>query len=118
GAASDERALRSFRVGDVEYLAFRYEADRKIDLEEFERWRGSHVRILAFRRGDGAAQAASELSEPLRPGDSAILAGPASVMRSEILGEAEDRQEARVPPGGGALRSCRRGRHTRRRGDG
>jgi Trk K+ transport system NAD-binding subunit len=100
GAASDERALRSFAVGDVEYLAFRYEADRTIDLEQFERWRGSHMRILAFRRGDGTARAASELSEPLQPGDSAILAGPASVIRSEFLGQAEDRQEARVPPDG------------------
>jgi Trk K+ transport system NAD-binding subunit len=98
GAATDERAFRSFHVGEVEYLAFRYEADRTIDLGEFERWRGSHVRLLAFRRGDGATQPASELTEPLQAGDSAILAGPASAIRSTILDEAIDRQEAGVPP--------------------
>jgi Trk K+ transport system NAD-binding subunit len=100
GAASDQRAFRSFRVGDAEYLAFRYEADRTVDLQEFERWRGSHVRILAFRRGDGPARPASELSEPLQAGDSAILAGPAVAIRSEILGEAIGQQEARVSPDG------------------
>ena len=100
GAATDERAFRSFRVGPDEYLAFRYGPDRTIDLSEFERWRGSHVRILAFRRGDGPARPASELTEPLQPGDSAILAGPASAIRSEILHEKGDRQEAVVHPDG------------------
>ena len=98
GAASDERAFRSFRVGEVEYLAFRYEAARTIDIEEFDGWRGSNVRILAFRRGDGATQPASELNEPLRAGDSAILAGPASAIRAKVLDEVVDRQEAGVPP--------------------
>jgi Trk K+ transport system NAD-binding subunit len=87
GAATDERAFRSFRVGDLPYLAFRYEADRTIELLELEGWRGSNVRILAFRRNGGAAHPASELTQALQAGDSAILAGPESAIRTLVLGE-------------------------------
>jgi Trk K+ transport system NAD-binding subunit len=87
GAARDERALRSFRVGQLDYLAFRYQADRTIPLEAVEEWRANDVRILAFRRGDGRTQPASELRGPLNAGDSAVLAGPAPAIRSIVLGE-------------------------------
>jgi Trk K+ transport system NAD-binding subunit len=85
GAATDERAFRSFRLGDLDYLAFRYVADRVIDVPEIERWRGGHVRILAFRRSSGRTQPPSELADALVPGDSAILAGPADAIRTLVL---------------------------------
>jgi Trk K+ transport system NAD-binding subunit len=86
GAATDERATRSFRVGDLDYLAFRFDPERPLEISEIDRWRGGHVRVLAFRRGDGPLQPPSELTEQLRPGDSAILAGPATAIRSMVFG--------------------------------
>ena len=86
GAATDERAFRQFRVGDLDYLAFRFEPERTVDSSEIERWRGGHVRVLAFRKGEGETLPASQLVEGLSPGDSAILAGPASAVRGLVLG--------------------------------
>jgi Trk K+ transport system NAD-binding subunit len=86
GAATDERAFRQFRVGELDYLAFRFEPERTIDPSEIERWRGGHVRVLAFRKEAGETLPASQLTEGLSPGDSAILAGPADAMRTLVLG--------------------------------
>ena len=48
GAASDERAIRAFRVGGLDYLAFRFDPERPLEIPEIERWRGG------LRRRDGA----------------------------------------------------------------
>jgi Trk K+ transport system NAD-binding subunit len=87
GAAGDERAIRAFRVGELDYLAFRFDPKRPLETPEIERWRGGHVRVLAFRRGEGPLQPPSELTERLEPGDSAILAGPAPAIRSMVFGD-------------------------------
>lgn len=39
----------------------------------------------AFRRGQGQIHAPSELAEPLEPGDSAILTGPAEAIHCLVL---------------------------------
>jgi len=98
GAATDERAFREFRVGDLDYLAFRFEPGRTVDSSELERWRGGHVRVLAFRKGEGETLPASELVEGLGPGDSAILTGPAEAMRALVLG---------IEDGGGEIAASR-----------
>jgi hypothetical protein len=70
----------------VDYLSLRHAVSRPVDLREIERWREDGIRILAFRRGDGApVQAPSELDSPLRAGDSAVVAGPADAIRRVIL---------------------------------
>ncbi len=86
GAATDERAFRPLQVGDVPYLAFRFEADRDVDMAVVQEWREAHVRVLAFRRDGHPAQPPSELTRGLEPGDSAILAGPADAIRATVLG--------------------------------
>jgi Trk K+ transport system NAD-binding subunit len=75
-AATDERALRPFRVGPDSYTALRYDVAEALTLEGIERWWAQGVRVLGFRRGTGPVQPASELTEALAPGDTAIVAGP------------------------------------------
>jgi Trk K+ transport system NAD-binding subunit len=87
GAATDERALRPFRVGDQSFLAFRYDVAETLPLEQIEQWRAEGLRILAFRRGSGDAQPPSFLAAPLEPGDEAILAGPEATLRALLLDE-------------------------------
>jgi Trk K+ transport system NAD-binding subunit len=87
GAATDERAFRPFRVGDADYLAFRFDPPRPVDMAEIDHWRTNHVRILAFMRAGGAARPPSELTGGLSQGDSAIVAGPAEHVRSLVPGQ-------------------------------
>src|SRR5207253_11485688 len=82
GAATDERALRPFRMENLQCLAFRYDATETISLDQIEAWRAQGLRILAFRRQSGAAQPPSELLEPFHPGDAAIVAGPEEAIRA------------------------------------
>ena len=98
GAATDEHAVRSFSVGDLEYVAFRFDPARDIPVAEVDDWRGHHVRLLAFRRGEGPVQPPSEVGHGIGPGDSAILAGPAgSVQELELLSSAPPSAEAPSP---------------------
>jgi Trk K+ transport system NAD-binding subunit len=85
GAATEERALRPFRIGDLDYLAFRFDVTAPVSLAQIEAWRARGVRILGFRRQSGPVQPPSQLSEPFEPGDAAILAGPDAVIRSLLL---------------------------------
>jgi Trk K+ transport system NAD-binding subunit len=75
-AATDDWARRSFTVGARPYLALRIDCRRAIDGAEIERWSSEGVRVLAFRRGTGAVEPASQLGRGLASGDSAIVAGP------------------------------------------
>lgn len=63
----DVRLPENLERAGVEYLAFRYTADRTLEVPEIDRWREHHIRVLAFRRGDGPVSPASELTEPLVP---------------------------------------------------
>jgi Trk K+ transport system NAD-binding subunit len=96
GAATDERALRPFRVASLECIAFRYDVTDTISLDQIEAWRAQGLRILAFRRQSGAAQPPSELSEPFRPGDAAIIAGPEAAVRG-LLSAAPPGLTERLP---------------------
>jgi Trk K+ transport system NAD-binding subunit len=84
GAATEERALRPFRVGDLEYLAFRFDVTAPVSLAQIEAWRARGVRVLGFRRQSGPAQPPSQLAAPFEPGDAAILAGPDAVIRALV----------------------------------
>jgi Trk K+ transport system NAD-binding subunit len=86
-AASDERALRPFRVGDEAFLAFRYEAVASVSLEEIEAWRAEGLRVLAFRRQSGTVQSPAELATGFQAGDTAIIAGPDASIRRLLLEE-------------------------------
>jgi Trk K+ transport system NAD-binding subunit len=82
GAATEERALRPFRMGDLDYLAFRFEVTTPVSLAQIEAWRAQGVRLLGFRRQGGPVQPPSQLAAPFEPGDAAILAGPEPVIRA------------------------------------
>jgi Trk K+ transport system NAD-binding subunit len=86
GAATEERALRPFRIGDLAYLAFRFDVTAPVALPEIQAWRAEGVRILGFRRQSGRVQPPSQLDAPLDPGDAAIVAGPEAVIRSLLRG--------------------------------
>jgi Trk K+ transport system NAD-binding subunit len=84
-AATDERALRSFRVGDLPYLALRYDVPAPTPLTQIETWRAGGIRVLAFRRDAGPVEPPTALTEALAPGDTAILAGPEAALHA-LLG--------------------------------
>lgn len=84
GAALDERAVRSFPVGDLSLLAFRYTAQASVSAEEIAVWRSRGVRVLAFRVASGPVRPPSALTSDLPPGAEAILCGPASAVQSIV----------------------------------
>jgi Trk K+ transport system NAD-binding subunit len=84
GAAEEERAMRPFLVSGRENLALRYDVSGPLGVDRIEEWRARGVRIVAFRRADGAVQPASELTQALASGDSIVLAGPEQAIRSVL----------------------------------
>src|SRR5262249_2536231 len=81
------------RMDGLECFAFRYDVTKTIALDQIEAWRAQGLRILAFRRQSGPAQPPSELSEPFRPGDAAIVAGPEEAIRALLSAAAPARIE-------------------------
>jgi hypothetical protein len=96
GAATDEHALRAFRVAESDFLACRYDVSSALSLEQIEVWRARGLRFLGFRRPSGAPQPPSALTAPLQPGDAAIVAGPAETIRALLAGS-EDVHPERTP---------------------
>ena len=84
GAATDERALRSIPLGDLDLLAGRYQVETALTGEKLSGWRQEGIRVLAFRTKTGSIQPPSELVLPLAPGAELILCGPSSVLRQVI----------------------------------
>lgn len=80
GAATDERATRTFTLDGQDYLAFRYELTAPLPLERIEAWRTEGLRFLAFRQQTGPARPSSQLTIALVPGDAIIVAGPEAVV--------------------------------------
>jgi hypothetical protein len=85
-AATDERAPLPFAAGSVRHLALREDFDEPVDAEAIRAWEGAGLHVLAFRRGEGRVEPPSALRAPLRTGDSAVLAGPETVVRRLLLG--------------------------------
>lgn len=85
-AATDERAPLPFDTGALRHLALREDFAGRVVAEDVRGWEAQGLHLLAFRRGQGAAQPPSALNGPLEPGDSAILAGPEPVVRRLLLG--------------------------------
>jgi Trk K+ transport system NAD-binding subunit len=82
GAATDEHALRSFRMGKLEFLALRYDVTSALSLQQIQAWRAQGLRFLAFRHPAGPVQPPSALPARLDPGDEAIVAGPVGTVRA------------------------------------
>jgi Trk K+ transport system NAD-binding subunit len=86
-AATDERAPLPFDAGTIRHLVLREDFDQPVGPDDVRRWEAEGLHLLAFRRGPGAVEPPSELDGPLRPGDSAVLAGPEPVARRLLLGD-------------------------------
>jgi Trk K+ transport system NAD-binding subunit len=88
-AATDERAIRSFQVGVLRYLALRYDVTIPLSPSQIETWRAAGLRFLAFRRDGGGVlppSALTDLTDGLAPGDAAIVAGPEEALRALLSG--------------------------------
>ena len=86
GAATDELALRPLPLGDLLFLAGRYQVEQPVSADTLAAWREDGVRVLAFRDKAGSLQALSALTLPLLPGSELILCGPDAVVREIIQG--------------------------------
>ncbi|MFN8038327.1 MAG: NAD-binding protein [Acidimicrobiales bacterium] len=79
GAAVDGFAMRPITLDGLELSAFRLSPSREVSTDELARWRSEGLRVLAVDRGDGVEPPTVALAEPLRPGDEAVVLGPAAV---------------------------------------
>ncbi len=84
GAATDEQALRSIPLGNLDLLAGRHLVETALTAEKLSIWRQEGVRVLAFRAKAGAVQPPSELALPLASGGELILCGPSDALRRAI----------------------------------
>jgi Trk K+ transport system NAD-binding subunit len=83
GAATDERAQRTFDVGRDRYVAFRYEPGRDVPPAELGRWREHGIRVLAVRSDAGPARPGVD-PDRLVGTDAVILAGPSDAVRTLV----------------------------------
>jgi Trk K+ transport system NAD-binding subunit len=84
GAATDERAIRTFEVAGQRYASLRYQPRRPVPLAEIERWPEQGIRVLAVRFGAGPVRPTGEVGD-LGPGDSAVLTGPFEAVQALFL---------------------------------
>lgn len=82
GAAVDGFAMRPVTLDGLELSAFRLSPSREVPTDELARWRSEGLRVLAVDRGAGVEPPTAALAEPLRPGDEAVVLGPAAVARA------------------------------------
>jgi Trk K+ transport system NAD-binding subunit len=80
GAATDERAYRTIRMGDLTLLARRYTVRGIVSEGERERWRSFGVRVLAYRPTGGRALPPTSMPTALADGDEVVVCGPESAI--------------------------------------
>jgi Trk K+ transport system NAD-binding subunit len=90
GAAADERALRPFRVGDVEHVAFRLDLDEPLSAERLTTLRREGILVLACRGAGGKVDPGGAGRE-IPAGISVIVAGPRAAVDASLL-ETANRQ--------------------------
>jgi Trk K+ transport system NAD-binding subunit len=81
GAAVDERAMRPFEVGGLDFLAFRYTVPDRLSRQTLDAWRAAGIRVVAVRTAASTDPSPAQLDPTLDAGDEAILCGPAEAMR-------------------------------------
>jgi Trk K+ transport system NAD-binding subunit len=81
GAATDERAFRSVRIDQLEYLACRYTLSAPVTSERIEEWRSSGVRILAWRAPGARLEPPLPSFPSLDAGSELVLCGPPDRVR-------------------------------------
>jgi Trk K+ transport system NAD-binding subunit len=80
-AASDEEAVRPFRLGGLEMAARRLDVTRAISRAELDGWAATGLRVAAYRRRGSGVHPGTELPVTLDPGDTLIVAGPEEAVR-------------------------------------
>lgn len=84
GAATDERAARHVRLGDLALTAFRHEVDRNLTAAELAAWRDQGLRVAAIQSPGQAAQPPSAAADGLTAGSVIVVAGPEPVAQTEL----------------------------------
>jgi Trk K+ transport system NAD-binding subunit len=80
-AASDEQAVRPFRLGGLEMAARRLDLTRPVGRAEIHGWAGTGLRVAAFRSRGSGVRPGTDLPEMLAAGDVLIVAGPEEAVR-------------------------------------
>jgi Trk K+ transport system NAD-binding subunit len=80
-AATDERAVRPFRLGELEMAARRLDLTRSLARSEIETWAQTGLRVAAFRHHPHGVRPPTELPDVLEPGDRLIVVGPLEAVR-------------------------------------
>jgi Trk K+ transport system NAD-binding subunit len=91
GAATDERAMRPVKSGDLDLLACRLTIDR--ENASLDRWTAESVQAIAVYRRDGSLLPPREAIQSLAAGDQVILCGPAAAVREIMTGQREPRNQ-------------------------
>jgi len=81
-AATDEQAVRTFRLDSLEMGARRLDLTRSIAASEIAEWAASGLRVVAFREKGQGIRSGNELPASLPPGSRLIVAGPVERVRA------------------------------------
>jgi Trk K+ transport system NAD-binding subunit len=81
-AATDEQAVRSFRLGSLEMGARRLDLTRSVAASEIAEWAATGLRVVAFREHGHGVRPGTELPATVPPGARLILAGPLERVRA------------------------------------
>ena len=84
GAAVDERALRPFQIGEVEYVAFRHDVAESLSAERLGALQEVGVLVLARRRPDGTVGPGGA-DAGLISGETIVVAGPRGAVEASLL---------------------------------
>jgi Trk K+ transport system NAD-binding subunit len=82
GAATDERAYRTIRVGELDFLSCRYTLPHAVDAAKIAAWRSSGVRILAWRKPGKPVEPPVAIFPALEAGAELVLCGPPAEVRA------------------------------------
>jgi Trk K+ transport system NAD-binding subunit len=80
-AATDEKAVRRFVLGELEMGARRLDLSRTVTRSEIDGWIATGLRVVAFRQAGHDVRGEDGLPEALDSGDRLILAGPLERVR-------------------------------------
>src|SRR4051794_32435472 len=83
-AATDEQAVRTFRLDEREMGARRLDVTRPVGPAEIAEWASTGLRVVAFRERGQAVRSGTELPATVPPGARLIIAGPVDRVRAAL----------------------------------
>jgi Trk K+ transport system NAD-binding subunit len=83
GAATDQRAPRSFSVAGQPWIALHWRLEAELTVEEREAWSAAGIQVVATEEADGSLVAARRASA-LPGGTHMVVAGPAAAIEARL----------------------------------